>query len=271
MRAPLSRLVEVIVALAPLPVASCSATVENFTPTTYNLVVSPADGTSGLNTLEVDLGVAPPPRDNQILGPIVAETTFATWPDLAPISTMSASIPGPTRIGGLAFTPVAAVAEGWYVIILPRQPATLNLALGAFHLLPDGRPGVRVRVGSAPRLSSVNVCPNEGNTTAVLVAFSEIVHPATTSAMPLTVTAGPPTGLTGCSTGEVPLVDRPLRSYYYVCPTALGPHDVVSISVTAGLVSNPGVDVPVTERVAALETLLPDALIAGCSALELDP
>ena len=55
----------------------------------------------------------------------------------------------------------------------------------------------------------MNVCPKAATATAVVVAFSEIVHTATTSAMPVTVTAGPPTGLTGRSTLEGPLVDRP--------------------------------------------------------------
>jgi hypothetical protein len=263
-RLPVTALLLFVTALS----AACSKPYEY--PVTDMLIVTPADGTTGLSNFEIDVGVSPVPPVGPSLAAVEASTMLVTWPDGIPVPASIAGTTGPTSVGSFSVRPVAAVPDGWYAVILPTPPVTLHLTPESFHVQPDGRPVVRVRLGSAPTLWSLDICPKDGVTTEVTVTFSEIVHAATTSATPLNVSAGPPGAPVSCSSFMVPLVDRPLQAYTYECPPVAAT-DVVTISVADGLLSQAGVSVAVTEQLVTFGSLPADGVTWGCSSLKLDP
>jgi hypothetical protein len=270
MRAAPSSSARRVICLASLGWASCSQPMVEGAPTN-SLLASPLDVTSGLAALDVAVGLANGSPDAQDLATIAAGATFMTWPALTRVATITVSTNGPTGNGGVLIRATAPVADGWHAAVLPRLPSRVALGDGSFHLLSDGRPSVRVRLGSAPVLASATVCGQLASGASVLVRFSEVVHAAATSATPLSVievTTVPVRGAT-CTTAAGPLVDRPLDEYLYLCSARLTSSDSVTISVTSGLLSNAGVEVPVTERTARLDTLTP--VVGGCAALYLDP
>jgi hypothetical protein len=194
-----------------------------------------------------------------------------TWPDLTAIPTTAKTM-GAKVVDTVDLVAAAPTPDGWYAALLPRLPANISPARGSFQELPDGRSAVRVHVGSAPILWSVDVCPHESPAATVYVQFSEVVHAATTSTMPLVVSAGAAANPTACAPAiQPPLADSALASYQYECPARVGPQDVIAVSVGAGLLSESGAEVPATSRVAAFETLVPNAIVSGCSALVLGP
>jgi hypothetical protein len=229
--------------------------------------------------LAVGVSISPGSLYADELDAIGRGTQLFTWPTLMPLATvvLAAGTPDAGTSGfpvandaTIQLTPMAPVADGWYVAILGGLPARASLAPETIHVLEDGRLGVRVHVGSAPALWGVAECPKEGAVTAVVVNFTEAVRAATTSTMPLAVTAGPAGAPTVCAGNQIPLADRALQEYEYICPM-VGPTDLVTIVVTAGLTSQSGVQVPITERAFAMNAFSPYGFASGCSSLKIDP
>ena len=103
---------------------------------TKSLFASPADGTSGLDSLQVGLGVSPPRPDDDV-DRVVMGTTLATWPDLGPIE--ASRIPAtPTGLPP-EITATTPVPEGWYAAILPSLPPSLAPSSTSIYRLSDGR------------------------------------------------------------------------------------------------------------------------------------
>lgn len=241
--------------------------------------VSPSDGMTGLNELAVDVSISPGSLHADDLDAIGRTTRLFTWPTLMPLETviLAAGTPDAGASGfpvandaTIHFTPMAPVADGWYVAILGGLPARASLPSETTHVLGDGRLGVRVHVGSAPALWGVAECPKEGAITAIVIGFTEAVRAATTSTMSLAVTTGPAGAPMVCAGNQIPLADRALQEYEYICPK-VGPTDLVTISVTAGLTSQSGVQVPLTERAVAMNAFSPNGFASGCPSLKIDP
>jgi hypothetical protein len=234
------------------------------------LVVTPTDGVTGLTVLEVDMGESPGPTDGTLLTLLETSAKLATWPDDTPVANVVSAIAGPTGNGGLAFKPLTAVVDGWYEVILPALPGSVYLVAQNFFQRPDGRSSVRVHVGSAPEPWHLDACAPSPTVTSLALFFSEIVHAATTSTMPLDISAGPASALVTCTTETPPLVDRPAQEYDYTCPS-LGAGDVVVITITDGFLSASGVSVPVGKRSVSFGAWPADEIMmAGCSVLELE-
>jgi hypothetical protein len=251
--------------------AACSGpVVEGSVPQT--LLSMPTDGTTGLNMAAISFQISPGPIDPETQSLLQTATTLVTWPDETVVA--STIVPTSVPVGAFSIQAKAVVAAGWYAALLPRLPTSLRPAALSFHTTPDGRPAVRVHVGSAPALLRVDICGKGGGTigdmTEVIVTFSEPVHAATTSTNPLSVSAGPATAAQPCASGEVPLADQMTGQYTYLCG-AVGATDVVTISVTAGLLSADGVSVDIADHAILFGTLPASVAMAGCSSLEIDP
>jgi hypothetical protein len=221
----------------------------------YLVEVNPFDVTSGLTSLELDLWVQPSFVRIGELTAVATQTTFATWPDLAPLATRFSDLPMQAQP---AFAVVAAdpQPDGWYVAIVPALPPGLRISPGAFGVLPDGRAGVRLRVGSQPTLRGVGACPASppSTDTDIMVSFTESTQAATTSTMPLTVAAGRSGALAPCA-GTGPLAGTLAPAFNFTCRT-LAAGDVVSISLGAGLRSATGVEAAPFERVVPFTSLV---------------
>jgi hypothetical protein len=251
-------------ALGLLGPVACSQTIVEGDP---GLMLSalPPDVTSGLTALEVDVRPGAPPSAQELQA-IVASSSLATWPELAPLATT-----GIVTALGVSFRSTAPAADGWYALVMSKQPARVEPDGTSFHVLADGRALARVRVGSGPILRNESVCPKADGRTAIVVAFSEEVEAATTSTMPLTIEAGPTASPMACATDRPPLAGAPQQSFEFVCPTSLAPTDVITLSVMDGLLSGGGVAVPVGQRIAAVDTFRLNVLMTECSSLLFEP
>jgi hypothetical protein len=269
-------------ALGLLGPIACSQTIVEGEPA-FMLSPLPPDVTSGLTALEVDMRPAAPPTgppaapptgqpfqvppSAQELQAIVASSSLATWPELAPLATTVL-----VTALGVSFRSTAPAADGWYALVMSKQPGWVKPDGTSFHFLADGRSLARVRVGSAPILRNESVCPKaDGRTAVVVVAFSEEVEAATTSTMPLTIEAGPTASPIACATDRPPLAGAPQQSFEFVCATSLAPTDVITVSVKEGLLSRGGVAVPVAQRIAAVNTFRLNVLMTECSSLLFEP
>jgi hypothetical protein len=254
----------ILLALAP----ACTPPVERM-PIAELLSASPPDGTSNVGALKIRVAVL----DSVVtpgLNELGAGATLVTWPDLSPVETTTSFVGGGENVTGFELAAAGALPAGWYAALLPRPPAGLGLAVSTIEPLPDGRLVVRVNPGSAPALWSLGVCAESEGSTLVNLMFSEVVHTATTSTMPLAVSAGPAASPAPCSTTDVPLADRPLQFYPYRCPLRLGAKDVVSIALGPGLVSESGAEVPAASRLVALEGVALERL-ADCAPIVIGP
>jgi hypothetical protein len=234
----------------------------------FSLSAVPADVTTGLDALQVDVDVSGTRGDESaILDPVARTATFATWPDLTPLPTSRGPGGGPGS--AVAFEPMSPVAAGWFALLIPRQPSGVWFDPTSFHTLPDGRAVARVHVGSAPMLRDTSVCPKPDGSTAILVTFSEAVT-GPGSAAPVAVTAGPAGSEAACPV-LLTYAPAPHTMVELACPTMLRPKDVVTVSVPAGVVSASGAGVPAGDSVHAVETFRPNLLMAECSSLLFEP
>jgi hypothetical protein len=251
---------------------ACSQTTVEGLPR-VSLAATPADVTSGLDALDVVVDVAVGPAGAQTIESMVAGATLASWPALEPMPTVTVPSATTAPVMSVDFRPAAAVAEGWYALVVPKPPANGVLLPTSFHVLPDGRGLVRAHVGSAPVIRGESVCP-KGSGTMIAVGISEPVRPATTATtMPITIAAGPASAPAPCKFVSGPLSDAPGETFEFLCPTPLARKDVVSMSVSDDLTSasGSGASVPLGERVSALDTFDADALMGGCASLTFDP
>jgi hypothetical protein len=257
--------------------AACSGpVVEGSVPQT--LLSMPTDGTTGLNMAQISFQTSPGPLDPETQSLLQTATTLVTWPDQTTVPSdivLANVVLDPMTIGGFTVEARNTSEGGWYAALLPRVPSTLNFPAQTFHSMSDGRHAVRIFVGSAPALLRVDVCAKDGNPigdlTEVIVTFSETVHAATTSTNPLAVEAGPAGAAQPCTSDAVPLVDRPAGTYTYLCAAALGASEVVTVSISAGLVSLYGESVAVGDRAIVFGSLPASVAMAGCSSLKIDP
>jgi hypothetical protein len=276
MRVAPFRLVRAAILLAPRGAAACGATsgpIVEGRPYT-SLAASPSDVSTGLDTLAVDvLATGPLAHDSSVLDPVARSASFATWPDLTPLATTFA--PTATAQPGTAVAfhvqASAPVSDGWFALVVPPQATGVTLDARSFHALPDGRSVVRLRIGSAPMLRDLSVCPKPDGRTAIVVSFSEPVGLAAASTTSLTLVAGPAAAQLECTTDPLPLVGAPRASFEFVCPAPLAAKDDVSLSISDGLVSGRGASVPVGQRVFTVETFRPNLLMTECSSLIFEP
>jgi hypothetical protein len=271
----LRRLASLIAVLAPAALAACQGPIVE-SAQTPRLMVSPADGTTGLATLAVGLSISPGSLFGPDLEAIGRATQLFTWPALTPISTVVMPVGAPDAGGmgypvsndvGIQLTPTAAVADGWYVAILGGLPSPVTLFPAATHTLDDGRRGVRVHVGSAPVLWAIGACPKAGGVTAVVVRISEAVHVVGTT-FPLSVTAGATAAPSTC-TAPSPLPDGSITDFEFVCPE-VSTTGSINVVVRDGLVSQSGVGVPASQRSATLSAFTLD-IFSNCPSLKIDP
>lgn len=224
--------------------------------------VTPRDGTTGLSALKVDIfasrgpgGVEAAERD------AIAESVLATWPDLTPIPTtrmVAPAVPTYSASGVAAATAdkftlatVAPVGGGWYVALVRGVPPRSIWPTGTFYQSTAVEPlTARIRVGSAPALWGLDVCPKEG-AIVVYVHFSEQVTAEATAAASLSLRAA------GRPCARIPATVP--SDFGYACADALLT-ELFEVSATDGLVSAMGTAVPPFER-----SITPDSLPVGSS------
>jgi hypothetical protein len=271
----LRRLAGLMAVLAPAALAACQGpSVES--AVTPGLMVSPADGTTGLATLAVGLSISPGSLFSHDLETIGRATQLFTWPGMTPISTvvMPVGVSDAAGMGypvsndvGIQLTSAAAVADGWYVAILGGLPSPVTLFPAATHTLDDGRRGVRVHVGSAPVPWAIGACPKAGGVTAVVVRISESVHVVGTK-FPLSVSTGAPAAPSTCAAPSPPS-DRSITDFEFLCPE-VPTTGSINVAVRDGLVSQSGIGVPASQRSAPLSAFTLD-IFSNCPSLKIDP
>jgi hypothetical protein len=242
-------------------------------PQPFELDVSPFDGLTGLPALELQIGTTTNPSGpdpDSHLGPaIAAATKLWTWPDLVPVATTVGGVVLSNVPDGVDVSATMPVPDGWYAAIVDHLPSNVRSDGDGFHVLPGGRPAVRLHVGSAPALWGVAACPRDAGR-EVTVMFTEDVVAATTATMPISVTAGPTGVETVCEVSSPPLADRGAASYTYECAGSRNAI-AVTVTVTTGLLSKTGLEVPVVERTIAAAAFRLDRTDPRCGSFKLDP
>jgi hypothetical protein len=200
------------------------------------LDVAPQDGTTGLTAPSVQIRVGT--TEGSRLEAISKGLSLATWPDLSAVPA-STTISTPVGLGAICVDSTSAVPEGWYVAIVGERAGAVADEPTGFHTLPDGRLGVRVRVGSSPAVWGIVVCAKSATDVVVLVRYTEFVRAVGTEPYPARVTAGAPgqepalcqrmwTPEAGAATNEIP----------YLCSGLSFVEGVdVTITVLSGLAS----------------------------------
>jgi len=230
------------------------------------LTAVPPDVSTGLDSLEVDVTFqGGPPPSAVTTQALILGGTLATWPDLVPLATTEGA-----QGLDVAFSSAEPAPDGWYALVVSKAPARTTLG-GTFHRLADGRAIVRVRVGSAPMLRALSLCPKADGRTAIVAEFSEAVGAAMAFAPPFTIAAGPASSPTPCMTDQQLAAGATRGSFELVCPSSLAPTDVVALSFADGLVSDSGVGVPIGQRTFTVQTFRPNLVMTECSSLLFEP
>jgi hypothetical protein len=263
------RLARLVVLLSVLALVGCDGSIveHEMRP---RLSVAPFDGATGLVMLDVDLTLAPATLVGAELETISAQSTLLTWPDLTPIETSKSSLPA-TASGdeGARLAPVGAALPGWYVAVVGGTSG-VDVSAGTFHRLADGRDGVRVHVGSAPTLWGVGECPKGGETTAIVLEFSEPVQRQMPNVLPIVVALGAKGTANACTLLGVPAEGATFDELEYSCSAPANAAATLTVTIAGGLVSVSGVGVPATQLTAASGTFTL-AVVGGCPSVKLDP
>jgi hypothetical protein len=139
------------------------------------LQISPADGTtaSGMDlTLRLYdyAGIV----DDAKLAEVSAQAVLQTWPEGTPVAfTTDTLAEAPPSYKVVRIVPTSPLTDRWYLAGLRGLPAKITYYTPA--PLPDGKPGVRFRPGSHPRVSQIQFCLKEGAGMKLIVGLSETV------------------------------------------------------------------------------------------------
>ena len=239
-------------------------TVDDATPT-ITLGARPYDGSTGLPVLDVTFGAS---RGNRGLSAAERDSfaqglSIATWPALAPIQavlTVTAAAGSGEGANGnptsesdtFELSPNQDVADGWYIALASTHldHATWQEPFD-LYTGPDGVVGVRVHVGSAPRLWGIQSCP-KGAASDVTVTFSEPVVPASDAAsLPIIVDVSG----ASCTLVNTLTPGATAESFVFAC-AGTDPTGAVDVTLLDGLTSSSGIGVsPISRSVSADSTV----------------
>jgi hypothetical protein len=235
---------------------------------------SPSDNTTGLTRLAFEVSLSPEQLYGKDVPEVAANTKLFTWPGLVPVATRATSVvtdggygPNGGAVLGMAtaqFEAAEPVPDGWYVAQLCGLPSGAILPdPGAYHALPGGRRGVRLRVGSEPALWGFAIC-DKSDAAKTIVRFSESVRKTATT-WPITVTHIGPGNAVDCGLFDDPA--EPRADFTFFC-SPLSPGHSLAVTVGEGIVSTSGVPVPPVRKMAALDQFT--VYTIGCPSVKLE-
>jgi len=170
--------------------------------------------------------------------------TLATYPALTPVPvTLSVELPHAgvyvyDSFGVVHVVPQTTLSPStWYVLRLSSVPAGLDPNSSGWTTLGGSAIGSRFSVGSAPRLTSIEVCPSEdASGSEAQLRFSEPIKTAGLMSAALTVTEG---GVSkSCDTNFSITTADPTDDFILHCSPTFSSTATIAFSISAGQISS---------------------------------
>jgi len=226
----------------------------------------PADGMTGLSDLHVDL-ILSNGTDGLRQG-LASRLSLATWPQRETVLSTITLTPG--GVGGsvfdtIAVAPQAAVADGWYAVLIQGLPTGASWQNSFYrHSIDADVSSVRVHKGAAPSLWSIDFCPKSNASVQVYLNLTEPVLAASESLYLVSVRAAGQE----CAETTVAANSRARALYGFLCG-GVTLSDVFGVSLMDGLASVTGVAVSPFEQSLTADRL--DFGPSGCPAYKISP